>query len=255
MTTPDVLEREVKTAPVPRHVAVIMDGNGRWAEERGLPRLAGHQEGAESVRAVTRTARRIGCEALTLYAFSAQNWARPADEVEGLMDLLRDYLLGERDELLDNDVRLEAVGDLERLPERVQAPLSRLREETAGCRAMVLTLCLSYGGREELVAMARTLVADALSSGLKPEAVDAEALSARLWTGALPDPDLVIRTSGEQRISNFLLWGCAYSELVFVPTPWPAFREAAFLEAVRAYQQRERRFGKTGAQTRGPDGL
>jgi undecaprenyl diphosphate synthase len=244
------LESEVKALEVPRHVAVIMDGNGRWAEERGLPRLAGHREGAESVRAVTRTARRIGCDALTLYAFSAQNWDRPPDEVSGLMDLLRDYLLEERDELLDNDIRLAAAGDTDRLPERVRQPLDALISETAGCRSMVLTLCLSYGGREELVAMARRLAEDVAAGALAAGDVDAEAVAARLWTGSLPDPDLLIRTSGEQRISNFLLWGCAYSELVFVDRPWPEFREAAFLEAVRAYQKRERRFGRTAAQAR-----
>lgn len=248
-------EAEVRAAGVPAHVAIIMDGNGRWAESRGLPRLKGHAEGAESVRAVTRSARRIGVKALTLYAFSAQNWDRPAPEVEGLMTLLRDYVLGERDELLDNDIRLSAAGDLDRLPPRVREPLDALCAETAGGEEMVLTLCLSYGGREEIVSMARRVAEEVRDGRLDPADVSPEAVGARLWTGDLPDLDLLIRTSGELRISNFLLWGCAYAEMVFSPVHWPEFREEAFLAALEEYQGRERRFGLTGAQVRAPDGL
>ena len=249
------LESEVASGPIPRHVAIIMDGNGRWAQERGKHRLEGHAEGARSVRVITRAARRLGVQALTLYAFSAQNWARPSDEVEGLMELLRDYLLSEREELLENDIRLQAVGELSRLPRKVVEPLAELQADTSGCGAMTLTLCLSYGGREELVDMARTLAEDVSLGRLRPDEVDAEQLQRRLWTGALPDPDLLIRTSGERRISNFLLWGCAYAELYFEEAPWPEFRDEAFLRALQAYQGRERRFGLTGAQVHGPDGL
>lgn len=249
------LQTEVMDAPVPAHVAIIMDGNGRWAERRGEPRLAGHSEGAKSVRAVTRTARRIGVEALTLYAFSAQNWARPPEEVEGLMDLLRDYLIDEREELLDNDIRLAAAGDLDRLPARVREPLEALREETAHCRTMVLTLCLSYGGREEIVAAVRRLAAEVAAGTLDPDAIDEAVVAARLWTGDLPEPDLVIRTSGERRISNFLLWGSAYAEFVFTSTLWPDFREMDLLQCIREYQRRERRFGRVLAHRRAPDGL
>ncbi len=237
-------ESEIKARGVPRHVGMIMDGNGRWAKARGLPRLSGHREGAKSVRAVIRTARRLGCEALTLYAFSAQNWERPMEEVEGLMGLLRDYLIKEGQELLETDIRLHAAGDLDRLPEKVLAPLRVLCEKTAGCGSMTLTLCLSYGGREELVHMARRLVEDVQHGDLESSSIDEHALAERLWTGSLPELDLIIRTSGEQRISNFLLWSSAYSELVFVPTLWPDFREEAFLDAIEEYQRRERRFGR-----------
>ncbi len=239
-------EAEVKAGIVPRHVAVIMDGNGRWAKSRGLPRLAGHREGAKSVRAVARAARRIGCEVLTLYAFSAQNWQRPEDEVNGLMGLLRQYLVRERDELIENDIRIEAVGDLDRLPSNVKGPLEALRRDTAKCGSLMLVLCLSYGGREEIAAMARRIALDVRDGSLDPDQIDEEALRARMWTGEFPEADLVIRTSGEIRISNFLLWSCAYSEWVFVPAHWPDFREDGFLDAVREYQGRERRFGRVG---------
>lgn len=238
------LETDVKARSVPRHVAVIMDGNGRWAQNRGKPRLMGHREGARSVRAVTRTARRIGCQALTLYAFSAQNWDRPMEEVDGLMALLKDYLIRERDELIETDIRLRAAGDLRRLPNSVRVSLDALCRDTAGCASMDLTLCLSYGGREEIVEMARRLASDVADGLLGPEGVDEAEVARRLWTGSLPDPDLIVRTSGELRVSNFLLWGCAYSELVFVPTLWPDFREEAFLRAIQEYQRRERRFGR-----------
>ena len=249
------LEAEAQRGPIPAHVAIIMDGNGRWAEARGRPRLAGHREGAESVRAVTRSARRLGVKALTLYAFSAQNWARPEAEVEGLMGLLRDYLLGEREELMENDIRLAAAGDLDRLPPHVRGPLEELMADTAVGEEMVLTLCLSYGGREELVHAARRLAADVAAGRLAPDAIDAEVFASHLWTGDLPEPDLLIRTSGEQRLSNFLLWGSAYAELVFTATPWPEFREPELCRAIGVYQRRERRFGLTGGQLRGPDGL
>ncbi len=245
----EALRADVRATRVPAHVAIVMDGNGRWAEARGMPRIAGHREGSESVRAVTREARKQGVRFLTLYAFSAQNWARPVDEVAALMELLREYLLKERTELLDNQVRLNAIGELDRLPPHVTEPLAALREETGARPAeMILTLALSYGSREEIVAAARSLAADAAGGRLSPEAVDEAALTSRLWSAGMPDPDLVIRTGGERRLSNYLLWQAAYAELSFVETPWPEFREADLLRAVREFQRRERRFGKTSAQ-------
>ncbi|BDG02460.1 isoprenyl transferase [Anaeromyxobacter oryzae] len=239
------LEARVKARPLPRHVAIIMDGNGRWAEQRGLPRVAGHREGSESVRAVTRTARRIGVEALTVYAFSAENWARPDDEVDALMQLLADYLDSERAEMMENGIRLNAIGELDRLPESVRGRLAAARAETAANRGMTLTLALSYGGRQEIVYAARAAAA------AKGAELDAEDIEAALWTRGLPELDLLIRTSGERRISNFLLWQCAYAELHFSEVLWPDFRDEALLTAISDFQGRERRFGLTGAQLAG----
>ena len=242
------LEAQVKAAPLPRHVGIIMDGNGRWADARGLPRIAGHREGSESVRAITRTARRVGVRALTLYAFSSQNWARPADEVAALMDLLREYLEKERDELMENQIRLHAIGELDRLPRFVRDPLEKLRKETASNSEMVLTLALSYGGREELVRAAKDLASRVSQGVLRPEDIEESTLASALWTRELPELDLVIRTSGEMRISNFLLFQLAYAELFFTECAWPDFRDEAFVKALQGYQTRERRFGKTAAQ-------
>jgi undecaprenyl diphosphate synthase len=244
------LRREVLAHPVPAHVAIVMDGNGRWAEARGLSRIAGHREGSESVRSVTREARRIGVRALTLYAFSAQNWGRPPEEVTALMDLLREYLLSERNELLDNQIRLNAAGELWRLPSHVTEPLDELRQITRGQKQMVLTLALSYGSREELARAAQELAREAKEGKIDPADIDTAALDARLWTHELPDPDLLLRTGGERRLSNFLLWQGAYAELMFTDTPWPEFREAELLAAVLDFQRRERRFGLTSAQLR-----
>jgi undecaprenyl diphosphate synthase len=244
----DALQARIKAGKLPRHVGIIMDGNGRWAELRGQQRLEGHREGSESVRAVTRQARKVDVQALTLYAFSSQNWSRPADEVAGLMQLLRDYLLKERDELMDNDIRLNAIGELDKLPRFVRDPLEALRAETRNNKHMTLTLALSYGGREELVRAARSLATAAVAGTLAPDKIDEKALSGALWTCDLPEVDLVVRTSGEQRVSNFLLYQLAYAELVFTDALWPDFRERAFLEAVGRFQSRDRRFGLTGAQ-------
>jgi len=228
---------------LPRHVGIIMDGNGRWAELHGKPRLDGHREGANSVRDVTRASRELGIKALTLYAFSAQNWQRPADEVAGLMQLLRDYLIEERAEILDNNIRLEALGDLERLPASVREPLAELRAVSAANDGMVLTLALSYGGRESIARAVREL-----ARTMPHDRIDEDAISAALPTAALPPLDLLIRTSGEQRISNFMLWECAYAELMFVDVMWPEFRRADLHRALDAYAHRERRFGLTSAQ-------
>jgi undecaprenyl diphosphate synthase len=248
MTQTEDLENRVKSRPLPRHVGIIMDGNGRWAESRGLPRLEGHRIGSESVREVTRTARRVGVEALTLYAFSSQNWARPADEVAGLMELLRDYLLKERAEILDNNIRLNAVGELTRLPQYVREPLEALRAASAQNTGMVLTLALSYGGREELVHAARALAAQVARGELTPDDITEARLEQALWSQPLPAVDLVVRTSGEARLSNFMLWQSAYAELMFVETLWPDFRTRELLECLQAFQSRERRFGLTSAQ-------
>jgi undecaprenyl diphosphate synthase len=247
------LRAELAGRRLPAHVAIVMDGNGRWAEARELPRLAGHREGSESVRAVTREARRLGIKALTLYAFSAQNWGRPADEVSGLMDLLREYLIGERQELLDNQIRLEAIGELEKLPPHVLEPLTELCEATARSGEMVLTLALSYGSREELARVARELAEEVRDGRRDLEEIDSAAVQSRLATHRLPDPDLLLRTGGEWRLSNFLLWQSAYTELMFLDVPWPEFREVQFLEALLDFQRRERRFGLTSAQIRTTD--
>ena len=237
-----------ETRNLPRHVGIIMDGNGRWAERRGRPRLDGHRLGADSVRDVTRAARELGIEALTLYAFSSQNWQRPVDEVAGLMELLREYLLGERAEILDNAIRLDAIGDIERLPAMVKEPLDELRAASAANHGMTLTLALSYGGRESIVRAVRAAMADAAAGALAPDQLDTERFAAYLPTSRLPPLDLLIRTSGEQRISNFMLWEIAYAELIFVDVLWPEFRRQHLFECLDRYAARERRFGLLSAQ-------
>jgi undecaprenyl diphosphate synthase len=232
----------------PRHVAVIMDGNGRWAAERGLPREEGHRRGADAVRRVVRAARELGLPALTLYAFSAQNWARPRAEVAHLMRLLADFVAAERAELRARGIRVVALGDLGRLPHFARAPLRALEAATAHNREMTLALALSYGAREAITAAARALAADAAAGRVRPDEVTEEAVEARLGTRALPPLDLLIRTSGEQRLSNFLLWEAAYAELYFSPVLWPDFDGAALEHALAAYARRHRRFGLTDAQ-------
>ena len=239
------LRERVRERPLPRHVAIIMDGNGRWAEARGLARIAGHRAGSESVRAVTREARKIGLEALTLYAFSSQNWARPPSEVTALWQLLDEFLESEREEILANDIRLSAIGEIERLPGFVRRRLESVADDSSANRAMVLTLALSYDGREEIARAARR------AAEKRGKKIDQKAIAAELWTADLPELDLLVRTSGERRISNFLLWQSAYAELSFSDVLWPDFREAELLDVVAEYQTRERRFGKTGAQVRG----
>jgi undecaprenyl diphosphate synthase len=237
-----------RLAPMPRHIAIIMDGNGRWAQKRGLPRMAGHRHGADAVRATVRSARELGLEALTLYAFSHENWSRPLEEVRALMDLLSEYLVSERSEILDNQIRLRAIGQIDRLPGSVTGLLYGLMEESRHHRGMTLTLALSYGGREELVRAARGLVEQACKGELRPEQVTEEAFGARMPDADIAEPDLLIRTSGEARISNFLLWQLAYTELYFTETLWPDFDREELLIAIRDYQRRQRRFGLTGDQ-------
>lgn len=221
-----------------------MDGNGRWAKAKGLPRVEGHRKGAESVRDVTRAARQIGLEALTLYAFSSQNWQRPPDEVKALMQLLRDYLIDERPEIMDNGIQLTAIGQIDRLPPMVREPLGALMADSANNKDMILCLALSYGGREAIVDAARA----AIRAGVAADALDEAKLASFLPTHHMPPLDLLVRTSGEQRISNFLLWESAYAELYFTDTLWPDFRRAELFAALESYAGRERRFGLTSEQ-------
>ncbi len=236
----------VEARNLPNHIGIIMDGNGRWAQQRGLARNRGHREGSEAVRRTVRAARRLGLRALTLYAFSEQNWARPEDEVDALMLLLREFLLSERDEMLENGIRMNAVGNLGRLPHLVRAVLDPLRRDSEKNSEMVVTLALSYGGREEIAEAARDLARAVRSGRLDPDDVTVESLHARMPSLTVGDPDLVIRTGGERRISNFLLYGLAYAELHFCDALWPDFNEEDLYMAIASYQQRERRFGLVG---------
>jgi undecaprenyl diphosphate synthase len=238
----------MKPASLPRHVGIIMDGNGRWAQRHGKPRLEGHRAGAESVRDITRAARELGLEALTLYAFSSQNWQRPVEEVAGLMQLLREFLIDERSEILDNQIRLDAIGDTERLPATVKDPLDELRAVSAHNTGMTLTLALSYGGRESIARAVRDVARDVAAGKLAAGAIDVDTFSTYLPTTHLPAVDLLIRTSGEQRISNFMLWEIAYAELIFIDVQWPEFRRQHLSQCLDQYAQRERRFGLTSAQ-------
>jgi undecaprenyl diphosphate synthase len=235
--TNDQLLQKIKSAPIPRHVAIIMDGNGRWAKKRGLPRLAGHKNGADSVREIVRVAGELKIEVLTLYAFSTENWQRPAEEVEGLMRLLVSTLKKEVPDLNGNNVRLAAVGRLGKLPADVQKTLAKSIDALSKNTGLLLNLALNYGGRQEIVDAANALIAEG-----KRE-INEDDLSRRLYTRGLPDPDLLIRTSGELRLSNFLLWQCAYSEIYVTPRLWPEFRRRDLYEAVLNFQSRHRRFG------------
>jgi undecaprenyl diphosphate synthase len=228
---------------VPRHVAVIMDGNGRWARQRGLPRIEGHRAGAASVRAVVRAAAKAGVQYLTLYAFSIENWRRPKHEVSGLMRLLVRYLRSEIDELNRNNVRLETIGRLEDLPKSAQRELGEARRRLAKNTGLTLIVALSYGGRTELVDAMRRIAREVQTGRLRPEQIDEAVISGALYTAGFPDPDLLIRTSGEMRLSNFLLWQTSYTEIWITPTLWPDFREPDFLQALEEYRKRERRFG------------
>ncbi len=224
---------------IPRHVGVIMDGNGRWAQLRGLPRVEGHKRGAERTKDIIRAASEIGIRYLTLYAFSLENWQRPEEEVFSLMDLLKKYLIYEIKELLDDGIGFRAIGELERLPEDVQMLLGKTEEMTAGSSGLVVALALSYGGRNEIIRAVRR----AVDLGLRSEDMDEATFENLLDTRGMPPVDLVIRTSGEKRLSNFLLWQAAYGELYFTDTLWPDFTKEEFLFAIQDFQRRERRFG------------
>jgi len=233
---------------LPRHVAIIMDGNGRWARKKSLDRIRGHTKGIEAVRATVTACRELGIEFLTLYAFSMENWKRPGKEVSALMNLLRKYLRAELDEMLENNIRLRAIGDLDSLPLGAHQTLIETVEKTAHCDTMVLTLALSYSGRNEIISAIRRLMAEGKDRGIRPEQISEETLSNYLWTKDIPDPDLLIRTSGEYRISNFLLWQIAYTEIYVTETLWPDFGKEDLIKALLNYQSRQRRFGLTDEQ-------
>jgi undecaprenyl diphosphate synthase len=232
---------------LPRHVAIIMDGNGRWAQQRGLSRIEGHKHGKDSVRAVVETAREIGIQYLSLYAFSTENWSRPRGEVDALMKLLRRYLRSELRKMMQHGIRLLAIGDIGRLPPSLQRDLAADIEATKHNEGMTVILAVSYGARQDIAQAARAIARDCLAGRLDPERIDEAVVNSYLSTAGLPDPDLLIRTSGEMRVSNFYLWQLAYSELYVTDTLWPDFRESEFLQAVAEYQQRERRFGRIPA--------
>ncbi|HSV28841.1 MAG TPA: isoprenyl transferase [Candidatus Omnitrophota bacterium] len=234
------------TPSPPAHVAIIMDGNGRWAKARGLPRTAGHKRGAEAVRQAVECARELGIAYLTLYAFSSENWKRPVGEVTDLMGLLRLYLRNEVASLHKNGIRLKVIGDRSRLGPDIVKLIQESEAKTAANTALTLTLALSYGGRQEIVEAARQVARDVAAGLLSPDAVDEDAVAARLFTHDMPDPDLIIRTSGEKRISNFLLWQGAYAELVFTDVLWPDFGRAELEAALRDFHGRERRYGNAG---------
>ncbi len=233
---------------IPVHLAIIMDGNGRWAKRRGMPRIFGHRQGVKTVKDIVTAAREIGIKVLTLYAFSKENWNRPKDEVSTLMDLLYGYLESELEEMLENQISLRAIGEVERLPDRVRKKLFETIERTAHHRGMVLNLAISYGGRQEIARAARILAERCLRGHMDPKEIDERAIANCLYTAGLPDPDLVIRTSGEMRLSNFLLFQCAYSEIYITKTLWPDFSREELLKALYDYQRRERRFGLTSEQ-------
>jgi undecaprenyl diphosphate synthase len=237
------LAQAIDPARIPAHIAIIMDGNGRWARRRRMPRVAGHNAGVDAVRSTVETCARMGVRALTLYAFSVDNWKRPRTEVETLWHLLRLYLDRELPLLMRHDIRFGAVGRLHELPEGVRSQLAAVARHTANNRGLKLNLAINYGGRAELVDAVKALVEDARRG---PLAIDEAAISARLYTAGLPDPDLLIRTSGEMRVSNFLLWQIAYAELYVTETLWPDFNRAELLRAVLDYQKRDRRFGGIG---------
>lgn len=242
MSTALHLSSEAK-ASLPQHVAVIMDGNGRWARQRHLPRIEGHRQGAESARLIIRTAGELGIKYLTLYAFSAENWNRPKDEVDALMKYLIHYLKRETPDLNKSNVRLEAVGQIHRLPENVQEQLRKSIATLSKNNGLTLVLALSYGGRAEIVHAARSLARKVKAGELDSEDITEKVFAQHLYTRNWPDPDLMIRTSGEMRISNFLLWQISYTELVVTQTLWPDFRKPQFYEALEEYNRRHRRFG------------
>ena len=232
-------------ANLPRHVAVIMDGNGRWAKSRHLPRIEGHRRGADSAREIIRTAGEVGIKYLTLYAFSAENWNRPKDEVDALMKYLVHYLKTETKDLNKNNVRLEVIGQIHRLPDNVQEHLAKSIATLSKNNGLTLIMALSYGSRIEIVDAARQIAEKVKSGKLEPADITEKVISDHLWTRNVPDPDLLIRTSGEMRVSNFLLWQISYTELYVTDVLWPDFREAEFAAALEAYGKRKRRFGDT----------
>ncbi len=236
------------TVNSPAHVAIIMDGNGRWAKERGFPRLKGHEEGARSVRAILRAAKQADVKYITLYAFSTENWGRPKAEVDGLMKLLGHFMKRNEDELLDNKIRLRVMGQMERLPKKLQGQLEALMEKSAKDYERTLIVALSYGSRTEIAEAAKAIARKAAAGELDPETVNEETVAQHLYLPDVPDPELMIRTSGELRLSNFLLWQLSYAELYVTDTYWPDFREEQFFQALESFNQRGRRYGGVGGE-------
>ncbi|MHB8987623.1 MAG: isoprenyl transferase [Desulfobulbia bacterium] len=239
---------KLDTTALPRHIAIIMDGNGRWAEQQGKPRIMGHRAGVESVQDIVRAARELGIGVLTLYAFSTENWKRPPLEVQALMGLLKSFLESELATMVHSNVSLRCLGQKERIPAEVRKVLERVIQETAGNTGLILNLALSYGGRSEITQAVQAIAQKCLAGTLSPGEIDQSMLEQHLYTADLPDPDLVIRTGGETRLSNFLLWQASYAELYFTEILWPDFRKKDLLHAILDFQKRQRRFGKTGEQ-------
>jgi len=233
---------------LPKHVAIIMDGNGRWAKKRAMNRIRGHEEGAKSVRDIVRTSREIGISWLTLYAFSEENWIRPQYEIKALMQMLKRFMKSELKEMKKNGIKFHTIGRTNKLPDDVQKTIHETIEETSINKDMVLTLALSYGGRQELFDTIQKIVKRIQSGDMSPEDISEKLISDSLYTSGMPDPDLLIRTSGEYRISNFMLWQIAYTEIYITPTLWPDFRKEEYLLAIEEFQKRERRFGATSDQ-------
>ncbi len=238
---------------IPAHVAIIMDGNGRWAQKQNKPRLYGHKIGADSVRDIVETSVEIGIRHLTLYAFSSENWNRPEQEVSGLMAILKSYLLSELNRMVKNRIRLHCLGDTSRLPSGVRKVLLETMEKTAENRTLILNLALSYGARDEICRAVQSIARDCKDGHIDPKKINHQLFSEHLYTAGQPDPDLLIRTGGEARLSNFLLWQASYAEIFFTRVMWPDFRRDIFIKTIEDYQQRERRFGKTTEQVRGAD--
>jgi undecaprenyl diphosphate synthase len=239
---------ELDLTRLPRHVAIIMDGNGRWAQRRGLTRIEGHKRGKDSVRAVVEASRRLGIEYLSLFAFSTENWGRPRREVDALMRLLRRYLRTELRKMMKNEVRLLAIGNLKRLPPVLQHELQTTINATRDNQRLTVLLAVSYGGQEDILQATRALACAVREGRLRPEDIDEQIFRSSLNTAGIPDPDLLIRTSGEMRLSNFFLWQSAYTEIYVTDTLWPDFREPEYLTALAHYQQRDRRFGRVAEQ-------
>lgn len=240
---PEVLVSDVDPARIPRHVAVIMDGNGRWAQERGFPRIFGHRNGAAAVRTAIETCGRLGIEVLTLYSFSSENWSRPSEEIQALMALCVDYCDGQREALREHNVRVRVLGRRTGMPEDVVGALDTLERETAGCTGLTLCLAINYGSRDEIVDAVRSIAQRVKDGEIDPCQIDAGLVSGALYTRGLPDPDMLIRTGGDLRVSNYLLWQISYSEIYVTETYWPDFDESCWCDAVREFAARQRRFG------------
>lgn len=240
---PEHLIPDVHPTRIPRHVAVIMDGNGRWAQERGFPRIFGHRNGTAAVRTAIETCVQVGVEVLTLYSFSSENWARPSDEIMALMALCIDYCEGERDALREHNIRVRVIGRREGMPQDVAMALDTLEESTAACTGLTLCLAINYGARDEIVDAVRSIAQRVKDGTLEPAEINPGLIADSLYTSGLPDPDLLIRTGGDLRVSNYLLWQISYSEIFVTPTYWPEFDQECWLGAIREYARRQRRFG------------